>query len=122
MMLSTEHVRDGIDLPAVIRVLRGAVDGMRSILNGGMRVRDQFGGQVIDTQIDTGALPLDVKVAATRPPLGVLLLRAEVPRLGGTVLSGGSVTWEYRGGILRLSALSALSATTRYDCTILVLE
>ena len=121
-LLSTEHLRDGTDLPGVLRVVRGAIDGLRQIVNGGMRVRDQFGRQVIDLQIDTGELPIDVEIKATRPPTGVLLLRAILPREGGYQLSGGVVTWEWRGGSLRIKDLSALSATTRYDCTILVLE
>jgi hypothetical protein len=104
------------------RVLDEAFRSIRSVLDatqGGIRMREQF--TVIDTVIDTARLPVPVKCGAR--PLGVLLVGATVQRTGtGQVISGGAVTWSWRGGGLLIHDVDGLAASTRYDATIAVME
>lgn len=102
--------------------LAETVDDLVAVLTGGWRTRDQSGVQVRDIVIDT-AVTTDVQCSSKSPPLAVELLRAVVVAgTTGQVISGGSVTWEWRSGLLRIHSCSALAATTRYNATILVRE
>jgi hypothetical protein len=104
------------------RILDEAFRSIRSVLDvdqGGVRMREQF--RTIDTVIDTARLPVPVKCATK--PLGVLLVGATVQRTGtGEVISGGAVTWSWRGGGLLIHDVDGLAAATRYDATIAVME
>jgi hypothetical protein len=102
--------------------LAETVEDVVAVLTGGWRTRDQSGAQVRDIVIDT-AVTTYVEIAGTTAPLSVELLRAVVVAgTTGTVLSGGSVTWSWRSGLLEITACSALAAATRYNATILVRE
>lgn len=92
---------------------------VQGILSGkDYATRDQMTGMVVDLVIDT-AVTQDVKLPSR--PLSVELLSAvETGDNSGVTISGGSVTWEWRGGNLRLRSFSALAAATRYNATILV--
>jgi len=106
-------------------VLERALESIRSVLDvsqGGLRVRESI--RVIDCVIDTGATPTAIlKVPGLKtPPLAVLLLRATNQRTAtGQSASGFGVQWEWRGALL-IHSVDGLSASTRYDCALAVLE
>lgn len=74
--------------------------------------------------IDTDALPLIVNLPRGGRPQGVQLVRAvEKGSTDGLVISGGSIEWDAQAsGGIRLHALSALAASTRYNAVISVTE
>lgn len=107
------------------RVLDASFRSIRSVLDvasGGLRLREST--RVVDCVIDTAAYPVAVKVPGLRtPPLSVLMLRATNQRTTtGRSASGMYVDWQWRGGGLLVHAVDGLSASTRYDCVIAVLE
>lgn len=110
------------ELPAKSRrVLDAAFRSLRSILDNGIRMREQF--RCVDAVIDTARLPVSVAVDTTAPPLSVSLLRAVVQRsTSGAVISHARVTWEWRSGAVLIHAIDGLAASTRYDVTLAVME
>jgi hypothetical protein len=115
----TEKTRRVLD--ACFRALRSVLD----VANGGIRMREQF--RCIDCVIDTGTVPYaKVSVSGLKAsPLAVWMLNAQTQR--GTAshnesLSSLGVRWEWRGGQILIHGVTNLTATTRYDCVIAVLE
>jgi hypothetical protein len=81
--------------------------------------------RAVTIAIDTGATPYATYESGSlrRAPMGVLLGKAVVQRSAtGQAISGGIVTWEFRGGRLLIHTVTGLAATTRYDATILLVE
>lgn len=95
---------------------------LREVLLGGFRWSEQVRSVVSIESLDPSQLPQPVDVPGMKStPSTVLLLRAtEV--LTPTHVSGGTVTWEWRAGSLLLTAVSALTSGTRYDCLFAVME
>ena len=108
---------------SVARELDSWARDVRAVLNGGLRLREQV-RVVVDVVIDTSVLPVSIEVPAGIRPIGVALVRAvEQGTADGQVISGGAVTWDAQGvGSLRIHAVDALAASTRYDATIVVVE
>jgi hypothetical protein len=108
---------------AVARDLDGYLRDLRTVLNGGLRLREQM-RVVVDVVIDTAALPASIDVPIGLRPVGVVLVRAvEQGTADGQVITGGAVTWDAQGaGSLRIHAVDALAASTRYDAVIAVVE
>ena len=107
------------------RVLDASFRSLRSVLDvagGGIRMRESF--RVIDCVIDTARTPhAIVAVDVKRPPVGVMLLRARNQRTAtGQCATGNALSWEFRGASVLIHAATGLSASTRYDCVIAVLE
>jgi hypothetical protein len=116
------------DVPAPLRrVLDRALRSIRSVLDGaqgGINVREQFGG-VVQTVIDTAAFPVRVAVPARikAAPLAVLLLRATPQRSASSLtFTGKGVSWEWRAGALLIHSVDGFALNARYDTTLLVLE
>lgn len=114
------QLRDGMALPALLRALaplRDLVDALR-----GVRVRDQV-RIVVDTVVDTAAMPLELALPGDATPLGIVLVRAmEQGSDDGHAISGGGVTWSPGGAGVLIHEIDSLAASTRYDATIAVLE
>lgn len=114
-------------LPEKYNDARKVVDesfrSLREVLDGGWRWREQVRA-VIDTVIDTGALPVGIQAPGVRKPLAVLLLSAaeQDAANGALTVSSASVTWEWRGGQLIIHSVAGLSANTRYNAVIAVME
>ncbi|HVK87952.1 MAG TPA: hypothetical protein VM513_27720 [Kofleriaceae bacterium] len=96
---------------------------VREVLDGGWRWREQVRG-VVSTVIDTDVLPVQVAVpAVVTSPTAVLLLSAVPQRTAtGQVISGAAVTWEWRSGALLIHSIDGLSASTRYNAVLAVME
>jgi hypothetical protein len=105
------------------KVLDEALRSLREVLERGFRWREQVAG-VVDTTIDTAALPLSLDVPRIKvAPLAVMLLSAiEQRSQTGERISGGVVEWEWRGGRLVIHDVSGLTASTRYNATFAVME
>lgn len=110
------------DFSKARRALDEAFRSLREVLDRGFRAREQF-PCVLDTVIDAGELPTTYSVPGiTQAPTAVLLLRATAQGgASGQFVSGGSVTWEWRGGRLLLVDVDAL-ASGRWDATLAVVE
>jgi hypothetical protein len=107
-----------VDFAKARSIISDALTDLVSVLDGGWRWREQ--SRVIDTTIDTGALPVSVTVPGlSSPPESAILLSAQnVAVADGRIISGGSITWEWRGGAILIHAASGLAAATRYRATI----
>ncbi len=104
------------------KLIDDAFRSLRTVLERGFRWREQVAG-VVETVIDTSELPVSVEVPNISRPIAVLLLGAIVQRSeNGHVISGGEVTWEWRGGALLIHDVSGLAVTTRYNCVLAVME
>lgn len=104
------------------RVVVERLDDITNALDRGFKSRSQF-RDVREVEIDTGALPVDVLVRGTTPPLSVLCLRAvESDRSSDTVVSGAPVLWSWRNGAVRIEAIGTLDASTQYLVTLAVVE
>lgn len=120
--LRFERMPEKYEAPAR-KLLDDAFRSLRTVLDGGWQWRDQVRG-VVDTTIDTDALPVGIEVRGvlSRPTSVQLLGAVEKRSTTGKVISGGSITWEWRGGVLLIHSVDALAATTRYDATFAVME
>jgi hypothetical protein len=100
-----------------------ALRSLRAVLDRGFRAREQYSA-VVDTVIDTDALPMPIEVPGLRStPLSVMVLRATAQRTAdGMVITTPAVTWTWRGGRVVIHAVGTLAAATRYDATIAVME
>lgn len=114
LILTGDYKRD-------VQRLSSHAKDVSSILSGqAFATRDQFSTQVYDLTIDT-AVTSDLRVSFRERPISVELVAAYLDGdQSGVAVSGGSVSWEWRGGAVRLHSFSALAAATRYNATILV--
>lgn len=105
------------------RVLDSIMGSVREILDGGFRWREQV-GHVLDVQIDTDDLPINVSVPGLKAqPESVVLLRAMELDGDGAAISGGSVSWTWPGDeSVTLTALGALASSTQYTIAVAVME
>lgn len=106
-------------LDASFRSIRSVLD----VASGGLRLRESV--RCVDCVIDTGRTPHAIVAVdgMKKPPIGVLLLRARNQRTAtGQCATGNALSWEFRGASVLIHAATGLSASTRYDCVIAVLE
>jgi hypothetical protein len=107
---------------AARRVLAERLDDVVRVLDKAFKAREQF-RDVKEVEVDTGVMPVDVAVAGNAPPLAVLVLRATPSARGSaSVISNPAVTWEWRDGAVRISAIGTLAASTRYLVTLALVE
>lgn len=104
-------------------VLDEGIRAIRSVLDGGWKYREQI-RNLVDTEIDTGALPVSVSFPSlSSPPMTVQCLRAvELRTETGIVLSALPVRWEFRSGTLFIHEITGLSASTRYRVTLAAMD
>lgn len=94
---------------------------LAQIVDRGFRTRDQC-KLVFDVKLNTGSLPISLDIGPA-VPVEVRLLSAIIPSsTDAKVISGGSVTWEWRAGAVKIHALGSLAATTTYNAVIAVVE
>lgn len=107
---------------AARRTLGERLEDIVAVLDRGFKSREQL-RDVRNVEIDTGVLPIDVLVRGNSAPLEVRVLRAvQVERGSASVISNPVVTWEWRDGVVRVSAIGTLAASTRYLVTLAVVE
>lgn len=97
------------------------VRSLLGVLNGGVRIADQFPGLKLRVAFipDDGA----IKVGPFRSPVAwVLCLRASSEDSPSIAISGAAVYWTMEGPNVVLSAVDNLTGSTKYFLDLLCLE
>lgn len=86
-----------------------------SLATNGITLGENMRCDVVDAEYLSTALPMYVSLKVlTTTPAGIVVLRAQQVGGDGTFISGCQVTWRMSGQLVRISAISGLSAATRY--------
>lgn len=122
MRLREFTIRHGVAWESIRRELDLFLRDVAQVLNGGVKLRDQW-RIVRDMTIDSGnAFPLNVEVPSSVAIVGVVLIAAH-RQSDGRSFSGGIVEWSVpTTGTVRIHSLSALPAGARYDLTLAMVE
>jgi hypothetical protein len=94
------------------------------ILDGRVTLRDQIGSAVTGPWISTDTTGLFACPFARAPRTVVLLSARSVPGSSDEAVtySGGSVSWSWSSGFVRVLALPDLAGATRYTLDLLMVE
>lgn len=92
-----------------------------AIVNGGMRLKDQFSGVKVAVRFNTDNDAPRVG-PFTHPPRWVLCLGARTTAAPSVQVGGAAVSWTMEGANVVVSAISGLTASTDYTVDLLCLE
>jgi hypothetical protein len=103
------------------RALNEHHDDLLSVLNGGVRVADQFRGLKTAVRFNTDNDAPKVGPFAV-PPRWVLCLGARTLTAPSEQVGGATVSWTMVGSNVVITAISGLTASTDYTVDLLCLE
>jgi hypothetical protein len=122
MRLPALVLRSADDVRAVIAELDTWARSLGSIVNGGVSLRDQLSGEVKSIRY-VGGSELTVSTRVSSMPAAVLVLSARESRnAAAATMSGNRISWSYRDGVISITAIDGLTASTDYLVSLAVVE
>jgi hypothetical protein len=111
-------IEDGAELA---RKLDAFVRETTSILNGGVRLKDQLAAE-IKTVRYVGGESLPILTRYTSKPATVAVLAASESQNVSATQSGNRVSWSYSDGFVTIADVDGLTASTDYVVTFAIVE
>lgn len=103
------------------RAVNEHLDDTTGIINGGMRLQDQFAGVRLGVRFNTANAPPKVG-PFSRPPRWVLCLGARTLTEPSSQIGGAAVSWTMEGVNVVVTSVSGLATSTDYTVDLWLME